>query len=175
MDRVWLLTWTTYGSWLPGDDRGFVSNFADARGQGHRRNGPGTVPASSHPGLAASAKAAMTGPVVRLTAAQAREVLAQFHETAAHRGWALLAAAVMGNHVHLVAGVGGNPDPGTLLQGFKAYASRRLNRPLVTAVKWWTEGGSTVILPGDEAQHAAVAYVERQEFPLALWSVNSPP
>ena len=23
--RYWLLTWTTYGTWLPGDDRGFVS------------------------------------------------------------------------------------------------------------------------------------------------------
>jgi len=24
-DRHWLLTWTTYGTWLPGDARGFVS------------------------------------------------------------------------------------------------------------------------------------------------------
>lgn len=23
--RCWLLTWTTYGTWLPGEDRGFVS------------------------------------------------------------------------------------------------------------------------------------------------------
>ena len=117
----------------------------------------------------------MTGPVVRLTAAQAIEVLAQFHETAAHRGWTLLAAAVMSNHAHVVAGVGGNPEPGTLLQGFKAYASRRMNRPLGTVTKWWTEGGSTVILPGDESRRAAVAYVERQAHPLALWSVNTPP
>ena len=29
MDRYWLLTWTTYGTWLPGDARGFVSNVAD--------------------------------------------------------------------------------------------------------------------------------------------------
>ena len=175
MDRVWLLTWTTYGSWLPGDDRGFASNFADPHGQGRRRNEPGTVPASSHPGLAAAARVAMTGPAIRLTAAQAREVLAQFHQTAAHRGWSLLAAAVMGNHTHVVAGVGGNPEPGALLQGFKSYASRRLNRPLGTVTKWWTEGGSTVILPNDEAARAAVAYVERQEYPLALWSVNTPP
>jgi hypothetical protein len=23
--RYWFLIWTTYGTWLPGDDRGFVS------------------------------------------------------------------------------------------------------------------------------------------------------
>ncbi len=23
-DNVWLLTWTTYGTWLPGDNRGFM-------------------------------------------------------------------------------------------------------------------------------------------------------
>ncbi len=174
MDRVWLLTWTTYGSWLPGDDRGFVSNFADAHGKGHRRNGPGSLPASAHPGLAASAKVAMAGPAVRLTADQARDVLGQFHETATHRGWSLLAAAVMGSHAHVVAGVGGNPAPGTLLQGFKAYASRRLNRSAGGVTMWWTEGGSTVILPDDAAARAAVAYVERQAHPLALWSVNGP-
>ena len=25
IDRIWFLTWTTYGTWLPGDERGFVS------------------------------------------------------------------------------------------------------------------------------------------------------
>ena len=32
MDRYWLLTWTTYGTWLPGDRRGFVSNVLDGSG-----------------------------------------------------------------------------------------------------------------------------------------------
>ncbi len=25
----WLLTWTTYGTWLPGDERGFVGNVIE--------------------------------------------------------------------------------------------------------------------------------------------------
>ena len=29
MDRYWLLTSTTYGNWLPGDPRGFVSTIHD--------------------------------------------------------------------------------------------------------------------------------------------------
>jgi hypothetical protein len=33
MDRFWLLTWTTYGTWLPGDERGFVSEVRDDSGE----------------------------------------------------------------------------------------------------------------------------------------------
>ncbi len=29
MDRYWLITWTTYGTWLPGDERGFVGPIFD--------------------------------------------------------------------------------------------------------------------------------------------------
>ena len=35
MDRHWFLTWTTYGSWLPGDPRGFVSQLRDDYGLPH--------------------------------------------------------------------------------------------------------------------------------------------
>jgi REP element-mobilizing transposase RayT len=42
----------------------------------------------------------------------------QFRETAGVRGWALLAAAVMANHVHLVVGVDGDPEPAEFLRVF---------------------------------------------------------
>jgi hypothetical protein len=32
VDRVWMITWTTYGTRLPGDARGFVSNVRDGPG-----------------------------------------------------------------------------------------------------------------------------------------------
>ena len=46
-DRHWLLTWTTYGTWLPGDDRGSV---VDSRP--HRQNTPAprTCPLNSTSG-----------------------------------------------------------------------------------------------------------------------------
>ena len=31
--RTWFLTWTTYGSWLPGDQRGFTGTVRDASGR----------------------------------------------------------------------------------------------------------------------------------------------
>ena len=176
MDRVWLLTWTTYGTWLPGDRRGFVSNFAGADGKGHRQNAPGSPAEVDHPGLAAAAKATSSGPAIRLTPELAPILFEQFHETARHRGWTLLAVAVMSNHVHLVVGVECDPEPDVLLRDFKSYGSRRLTRASGSpaGTTWWTQGGSNRILPDDAAVRAAVAYVERQPNPFLVWSVNTP-
>ena len=51
-------------------------------------------------------------------------VLTQFQETADHRGWLLLAVAIMTWHFHLVVGVEGDPNPHRILGDFKSYASR---------------------------------------------------
>ena len=42
MERYWLLTWTCYGHWLPGDARGFVGNIRDDDGSQITHNIPGT-------------------------------------------------------------------------------------------------------------------------------------
>lgn len=38
---TYLLTWTTYGTWLPGDDRGFVSLVPDGKAGSIIHNVPG--------------------------------------------------------------------------------------------------------------------------------------
>lgn len=150
MDRVGLLTWTTCGSWLPGDDRGFVSNADDGGGRGRRRNGPGTEPAARQRGLALPARSRRDGTPVRLDAGHARIVLEQLRETAVARGWSLVGAAIMANHVHVVIGVDGDPEPDGLPRDFKGYASRRPSRERGRPVggRWWTEGGSRRKLAG---------------------------
>ena len=111
----------------------------------------------------------------RLPADQARLlcrfVRAYLERVATHRGWLLLSAAVMANHVHLVVGVVGDPDPETLLRDFKAYASRALNRrwPKPAAGTWWTESGSKRKKADDAAARGAVEYVRDQPNPLAVW------
>jgi hypothetical protein len=40
LDRAWLLNWTCYGTWLPGDRRGFVGFHNDANGFRVNRNEP---------------------------------------------------------------------------------------------------------------------------------------
>ena len=176
--RVWLLTNTTYGTWLPGSCRGSVTSVRDVR--------PGEVPAvvriehdapgepceEALPGLEASAREQMTGPPIVLDRTRAEAVLAQFHETARFRGWALRAVAVMYNHFHIVVQVPGDPCPKKVLAGFKAYATRVLNRCLGVppSETWWTEKGSKRKLRDDAAVRAAIHYVAfKQPDPLALW------
>src|SRR5581483_8362808 len=98
--RCWFFTWRTYGTWLPGED-GFVGYY---HGPGGRviDNVPGEPPTDAIPALERYARESMTGEPVLLCRPQAEALLAQFHETAAHRGWGLDAVAVLVNHVHIV-------------------------------------------------------------------------
>ena len=166
-DRYWLLTWTTYATWLPGDDRGSVVD-----NRRHRQNTPGTPYLAAQSAIHRRAVAAQAGAPVYLTADQAAVVLTQFQNTAAYRGWSLRAAAVMRNHVHLVVGVPGDPEPDTLLRDFKSYASRALNGrwPKPASGTWWTQSGSTRKLSDVPA---AVGYVLTQEYPLVVWSADA--
>src|SRR5262245_59603021 len=111
MDRYWLLTWTTYGTWLPGDPRGSVTSVRDGPGPRVEHDQPGMPWEGPLPGLYASAQDALKGPPIFLTRDQAEVLLAQFRETTAYRHWDLLGVAVMAQHIHQVVGVGGDPDP----------------------------------------------------------------
>jgi REP element-mobilizing transposase RayT len=171
VDRSWLLTWTTYGTWLPGDERGFVGAVRDQTGGQDTHNQPGTEYDRDRPHLEGYSKANRQLESVRLTREQAAAICRQMQATAELRHWKLLAVAVMANHVHAVVGVRGDPDPSSLLRDFKSYSARELNQtsPSRERQRWWTKSGSTRILPDESAILAAIRYVENQEWPLALW------
>ena len=86
MDRFWLLTWTTYGTWLPGDERGFVSNVRDGEGPEVKHNMPGTPYDAKQRGLAIAARKQLKEKPVWLTTEQAGPLALQFRETATFRG-----------------------------------------------------------------------------------------
>jgi REP element-mobilizing transposase RayT len=109
MDRYWLLTWTTYGTWLPGDARGFVSNVRSGPGAEIRHNLPGMPFDANDERVRTRAQQNLIGEPVLLTLAQAQILAIQLHETAKFRRWQLLALAVMRNHVHLVIGAPATP------------------------------------------------------------------
>jgi REP element-mobilizing transposase RayT len=171
MDRFWFLTSTTYGTWLPGDDRGSVTTVWNAPGPRKRHNIPGTPCDESMPGLQASARAALKEAPIYFTRAQAEALLAQFQETAEYRGWLLLAVAIMANHCHILVGVRGDPEPDVILGNFKSYGSRALNRHWGKPAcgTWWTEGGSKRKKVGKDAVHDAIQYTRGQEHPLVIW------
>ena len=94
----------------------------------------------------------------------------QFEETARFRQWSILAVAIMPNHIHLVVGVPGDPEPDALLRDFKAYGSRALNRrhPRPASGTWWTEGGSRRKVKDQAHLDAVIAYVLRQQGALLI-------
>ncbi len=169
--RAWLLTWTTYGTWLPGDVRGSVSRVREGQSPRQYHNTPSSPYDGPMPGLRTAAEAALKGRPILLNSKQADVILAQFRETAAYRQWRLLAAAVMRNHVHLVVVADDALKSADLLLTFKSYASRALNsknsKPL--GGRWWTTSASRRSLPDERAVAAAVRYVREQHGALAVY------
>lgn len=178
IDRHWFLTWVTYGTWLPGDDRGFVGNARDHDGVRAPNNVLNTLPAPPNPGLRRFASESRKLAPTFLNSEQAIALLEQFQETARFRRWLLLAVAVMPAHIHVVAGVTGDPSPDKILGDFKAYGSRQLsllaNEREQTEKQhkksWWATGGSTRKVAGEASLRNVVEYVSKQPNPLLVWT-----
>ena len=172
IDRHWFLTWTTYGSWLPGDERGFVGTERVAPHLRQINNQPHTQPSKPNTQLAQFSKRQLKAPVILLDVDQAHDLFEQFQETVTHRQWLLVAVGVMRTHLHVVVGVTGDPDPDGILRDFKSYGSRKLNRNygLPASETWWTESGSKRKLTNAASVEAAVNYVRQQPNPLLIWT-----
>ena len=171
-DRFWLLTWTCYGQWLPGDRRGFVGNIRDD-GSHVTHNIPGTPYDEDIPRLEGWVREHMRGVPITLEQSEAETLIAQYQETARIRKWSLEAASVMFNHTHIVAGVPGDPDPQQVLETFKSGATRAVKklRPLPPNGTFWTAKGSKRLLPDDTALRGGVVYVvKKQPNPLATYA-----
>lgn len=179
MFNHWLLTSSFYGTWLPGDRRGFVGRVRDVRPDDPptttriKHDIPGTPYDEDMPGLERASAELMKGPPIFIEMAHAQLLLPQLRETAAVRQWSLLAVAIMVNHVHLVVQAPSDVKPEKILGDFKAYGSRpltaRFGKPL--SETWWTYGGSKRLLPDERAIAAAIHYVLHKQYnPLLTWS-----
>jgi hypothetical protein len=71
IERYWFLTWTTYGSWLPGDERGFVGSDFDDRGDLVEYNQFATPSAPPNSSLYGALERRLKSPAVLLTAGHA--------------------------------------------------------------------------------------------------------
>lgn len=170
----WLLTWTTYGTWLPGDPRGSVTRIREGTVSGgprveHDQLGKPFVPHIA--GLVRSSQDRMLGAPVWLTQEQGKIVLTDLQSSAAFRNWPLHAAAVMANHVHIALDAPNDVISDDLLRVLKSYASRRLNEEFgkPKSGTWWTQSGSRRKLRDAVALRGAVAYIRKQHRPLAMF------
>ena len=125
---AFFLTWTTYGSWLPGDARGWF----DRRGRFQ----------SPRPSVAFVAERRLAERPVVFDDRQRSAVERAVEAHCRHRGWHLHAVHCRREHVHaVVTAVGRSPDD--VLAQLKAWCTRVLAAGGDgTRRRWWTEGGS---------------------------------
>jgi REP element-mobilizing transposase RayT len=167
MPLAYFITFTTYGVWLHGRDRGSVDK---------EHNEPGSSFLPPDPIRESQMQHNMREAFYLLDASRRNVVLETIREVARHRGWRLLACHVRTNHVHLV--VTANAKPEKVMSDFKAYASRRLKERLgeVADCKRWTQHGSTRYLWKEEQVAAAVEYsLTGQGEPFAVFDGRSEP
>ena len=106
------ITWTTYGTWLPGD----------ARGWRQRKGGPQLPQAD----LAAWSRNQMKGEAVLLDLEDRSTVEEACRKHCEIRSWHLYAVAARTNHVHVV--VAANLKPQTIRDQLKANCTTQLRQ-----------------------------------------------
>ena len=157
------LTWTTYGTWLHGDERGWVESGT-----------PGIRPPD--PERREQRRRQMTSEPVVLTQAQRQAVEDTIRRHCEIRGWTLHAVNVRTNHIHVVLTALVSPE--TAMERLKAWCSRRLSEledgPAQPAGRpekrnkngrrrWWTEHGSTKWINDEPYLSNAIQYVNERQ------------
>ena len=139
------ITWTTYGTWMPGDARGW-----------RKRKAGNQLP---RPLLAEWCRKQMKGEAVLLESHDRETVEQTCKKHCDHRGWHLFAVSTRTNHVHVV--IAADEKPQKVRDQLKANctgALRRQEQPQI-AERTWTRGGDCEILDTDDDIEAAVIYV----------------
>lgn len=143
----YFITFTTYGTWLHGDDRGSNS-----------RNPSGRL--SPNPRLERSDERQLLHDPVKLNAEQRECVRLAIEGVCRHRRWHAHVVEVRSNHVHVVVQAAG-VEPRRVMNDFKAWSTRRLREAGLVdeSKKVWTRGGSGRYLWDDGDVQDACAYV----------------
>ena len=147
----YLITMRTYGTWLHGEERGSMDrrNF----------NVVGAPQRPSNPYLEHSDRRFLKCPPMIFGAAHRRHVEAAIKGVCEVRQVGLFAIHVRTNHAHVVTGPSQSAE--TLMNGFKAYATRRLREHGLVGPeqKVWVRHGSTRYLWTEDHVSMAVDYV----------------
>ena len=144
---AYFLTWTTYGTWLHGDKRGWV-----------HRNESGVQSENSK--LNQYVESNLSDTPLKLTHQDRQIIEDVMREHADIKDWNILALNVRSNHVHLV--IEAPVSPSEVMRQLKMWATRKEVNP--DRKKWWTKQGDRKLLFTEEAVENAVRYtLEGQE------------
>jgi REP element-mobilizing transposase RayT len=141
---AFFVTWTTYASWLPGDQRGW-----------HARPG---VYRRAHSGLARTMAERLRHAPIVLSLEQRDVVERAISEHCAFRGWHLLASSCRTNHVHVVVSAV-DRSAENISGDLKSRSSRQLSEFTGTKRRWWTKGSCVRQIYTSEELERVVAYV----------------
>jgi REP element-mobilizing transposase RayT len=149
---AFLLTWTTYGTWLPGDARGWTDKKKGKRERSPRRE--------------ADARRRMTESRCLLSDDERNVVETTVADHCRKKRWELFAVNCRTNHVHVV--VAGSFAPKKIREQLMAWCTRKLKElqeqagrtPEEIRENWWTELGSERFLNDEDALEAAILYVK---------------
>ncbi|MEM9943475.1 MAG: transposase [Planctomycetota bacterium] len=144
---AYFLTWVTYGSWLPGDQRGWVEYHKGWK-----------LP---NPLLEIECKIRQSEESCLLTQRDRCLVETQIARTCETRKWRLFAVNCRSNHVHVVLAAS-NTLPTKIRIDLKAYATRRLKIESTQAGRknWWGERGSVRWVWNKESLDQVVRYTK---------------
>ena len=148
------ITFTTYGTWLHGDNRGSVDKDNNQYGSDFVK--PNLV-------LIKKEQCALKNPPVTLSQSQRRIALKAILDVCRFESWCAYAVHVRSNHIHIV--VNGDEKPEDMLVKFKRYTTIALrNIEGKSAIKkYWTKHGSTRYLWTKESLCSAIRYVKNEQ------------
>ncbi len=141
---AYFLTWTTYGTRLPGDDRGW-----------NRKDEPEIQ--QPNPLFDESARAKMKESTFRLSGEQREIVEETIGRHCKIRNWRLHAVNARSNHVHVVVTAPGY-KPETVRDQIKAWCTRKLKEAGESRTNFWTEGASCRWVNTEDDLEAAIVY-----------------
>ncbi|HEY7328144.1 MAG TPA: transposase [Gemmataceae bacterium] len=154
---AYLLTWTTYGTWLHGDERGWV------------HSGQSGIQAPDFV-RQESVRMRMTEQAIILDEGQRLLVEKTIREVCQLRRWEIHAINVRSNHVHIVLSAELSLEQ--VLSQLKAWCSRRLSEQIGLLAdedsrngrkRWWTEHGSTKWINDENYLQNAIRYVNDRQ------------
>ena len=138
-----MITWTTYGTWLQGDERGYVKNGQTLSGS---------------EALKQTNKQLQAQNTVRLSKDQQQIVQTAIMKQAQLQGHHIYALAVQSNHIHMVFEY--LPEPISRVVAHYKNAARLALKATGHNGKLWTEGYDKRFCFDKEALEQRIKYVE---------------
>ena len=147
---AYFLTFSTYGSWFHGKEKGSVDR---------KNNLPGTPFLKPDPKLANHERKSCKQPSVIFSWKQRKLIERAIGDVCTYNKWMLHAVNARMTHVHVV--VSATKSPESVMNSLKSWCTRKLREELLMpdTIKTWSRHGSTRYLWNEKAVHDVCRYV----------------